>query len=146
MQTASPYPEWWRRGPPTAGGRRKAERRVRTTTTRVSRWGGTEGRSRGRRNPTPGQNTGPSSAKQIRIISLSASKYTLCSCCSDINHKWHLSTAATPTMRHVPVWVEAILQERGTTFPEISACSFCNCCSSDLERERKYEVFWWPTS
>lgn len=23
------------------------------------------------------------------------------------------------TMRHVPVWVEAILQERGMTFPEI---------------------------
>lgn len=39
------------------------------------------------------------------------------------------------TMRHVPVWVEAILQERGTTFPEINDWSFWSCCSRDLGKQ-----------
>lgn len=39
-------------------------------------------------------------------------------------------------MRHVPVWVEAILQERGMTFPEIRDWSFCSCCRRDLKRQK----------
>lgn len=41
--------------------------------------------------------------------------------------------AATLTIRHVPVWVEAILQVRGTTFPEISDWSFWNWWRSVLQ-------------
>lgn len=46
-------------------------------------------------------------------------------------------------MRHVPVWVEAILQERGMTFPEMRDWSFCSCCSRDLQAERHFSQFIW---
>lgn len=144
--TVKLYPERWRRHPPKAAGRMRAEMRVRVRMmTRGSRWGGTEGTSRGRRNPTPGQNTGPSSGKYSTIISLSARKKKISIFDALVNNNWHQLTAPIATMRHVPVWVEAILQERGTTFPETSAWSFWSCCSSDLERKRRYGVFWWAT-
>lgn len=41
-----------------------------------------------------------------------------------------------PTIRQVPVWVEAILQEWGTIFPEIKDCNFWSCCRRDLNGDR----------
>lgn len=41
-----------------------------------------------------------------------------------------------PTIRQVPVWVEAILHEWGTIFPEIKDCNFWSCCRRDLNGEK----------
>lgn len=65
MNTVIPYRVLWHRDPPTAVGRTRAERRVRTMT-RGSHSEGTKVTSRGRRSPVPGRNIGLSSAKQNR--------------------------------------------------------------------------------
>lgn len=61
----------------------------------------------------------------------------LCTLHMLLNARTHtLSHASMPdvlTMRHVEVWVLAILHERGT-FPATMACRECSCCSKDL---------WW---
>lgn len=50
----------------------------------------------------------------------------------EVSVQW---TDETFTMRHVPVWVDTILQERGTTFPETSDWSFWSCCRRDLKTD-----------
>lgn len=44
------------------------------------------------------------------------------------------------TMRQVPVWVEAILQNWGT-FPATKDCSFCSCWRRDLRRQILYGIY-----
>lgn len=41
------------------------------------------------------------------------------------------------TIRQVPVWVEAILHEWGTIFPENNDCNFWSCCRRDLNGEKR---------
>lgn len=44
-------------------------------------------------------------------------------------------------IRQVPVWVEAILHEWGTIFPENKDCSFWSCCRRDLFAVSRLSTF-----
>lgn len=124
-------------------------------------WGRRRGeRGRGRRSPTPGQNTQPSSVQREKWYNMSKficwirniiPHILLCRTSSNItlksNHSFvnmfdkkngNNNNNSVFTMRHVPVWVEAILQERGTTFPEINDWSFWSCCRRDLTKHTEH--------
>lgn len=115
------------------GGRRmKTERRC--------EWARRGGRGRGRKSPAPGRNTRPPSARRRRNklhppVSFSWMEHSIRHSREVNQHP--LIKKMTFTMRHVPVWVEAILQERGMIFPDTKDWSFWSCWRRDLKRRKQ---------